>query len=71
MPQSPQIYAAIKEYRHTALSVDDENTLENIVSSDKGQEEIIDTQKRQKIIMKAVDRLPKKLRQIVILFEFE
>lgn len=64
-------YFKSKEYRHTALSVDDENTLENIVSSDKGQEEIIDTKKRQKIIMKAVDSLPKKLRQIVILFEFE
>lgn len=35
------------------------------------QEEVIDAKKRQKIILKAVDALPRKLRQVVILFEFE
>ena len=64
-------YFKSKEYRHSHISVDDENTIENIISSDKGQEEIIDTKKRQKIILKAVDSLPAKLRKIVILFEFE
>lgn len=35
------------------------------------QEEAIDAKKRQKIILKAVDDLPRKMRQVVILFEFE
>lgn len=35
------------------------------------QEEIIDAKSRQKIILKAVDSLPKKMRQVVIWFEFE
>ena len=35
------------------------------------QEEVIDAKKRQKIILKAVDDLPRKMRQVVILFEFE
>ncbi len=35
------------------------------------QEEVIDAKKRQKIILKAVDGLPRKMRQVVILFEFE
>ena len=64
-------YFKSKEYRHSNLSIDDEDTIENIISSDKGQEEIIDAKKRQKIILKAVDSLPAKLRKIVILFEFE
>jgi len=64
-------YFKSKEYHYSNLSVADENTIENIISSNKGQEEIIDAQKRQKIILKAVDSLPAKLRKIVILFEFE
>ena len=35
------------------------------------QEEVINEKKRQKIILKAVDDLPRKMRQVVILFEFE
>lgn len=35
------------------------------------QEEITDVKQRQKIILKAVDALPKKLREVVILYEFE
>ena len=35
------------------------------------QEEILDRKKRQKIILKAVDELPKKMREVIILFEFE
>lgn len=34
-------------------------------------EEKIDKKKRQKIILKAVDELPKELRQVIILYEFE
>ena len=35
------------------------------------QEKIIDTKKRQKLILKAVDELPYKMRKVVVLFEFE
>lgn len=34
-------------------------------------EEKLDKKKRQKIILKAVDELPKELRQVIILYEFE
>ncbi len=37
----------------------------------KSAEDIYDERKRQKMILKAVDELPSKLRQIIILFEFE
>jgi len=64
-------YFKSKEYRHFNISINEKDTIENITSSEQGQEEIIDAKKRQKIILKAVDSLPAKLRQIVILFEFE
>ena len=35
------------------------------------QEEILDAKARQKVILKAVDSLPRKLRQIVVWYEFE
>ena len=35
------------------------------------QEEVIDRKRRQKIILKAIDELPKKMREVIILFEFE
>ena len=35
------------------------------------QEKIVDAKKRQKIILKAVDELPYKMRKVVVLFEFE
>ncbi len=64
-------YFKSKEYHQSIVVLDDEEVLENIKSSDKQQEEIIDAKMRQKIILKAVDSLPAKLRKIVILFEFE
>ena len=44
--------------------------LENVKVGGR-QEEMIDAKARQKIILKAVDDLPKKMRQVVIWFEFE
>ena len=38
---------------------------------DSIREKIIDAKKRQKIILKAVDELPYKMRKVVVLFEFE
>ena len=35
------------------------------------QEKIIDAKQRQKIILKAVDELPYKMRKVVVLHEFE
>ena len=34
-------------------------------------EEVLDAKKRQQLILKAVDSLPKKYRQVIVLFEFE
>ena len=64
-------YFKSKSYRQSTVAIDDEEILENISSSDRAQEELLDTKARQKIILRAVDNLPTKLRQIVILFEFE
>lgn len=54
-----------------AVQIPDEEVLEGISSTARGQEEILDSKARQKMILKAVDDLPAKLRKIVILFEFE
>lgn len=57
-------------YKQNMREVRDEEVLDNkaVFAS---QEKIIDTKKRQKIILKAVDELPYKMRKVVVLFEFE
>jgi len=50
--------------------VSNDNLLQNISVSPK-PEERIDRKKRQKIILKAVDNLPKIYREVIILSEFE
>lgn len=57
-------------YRHSACATSDEEVLENVAVAPK-QELVLDARQRQKIILKAVDALPSKLRQVVVLFEFE
>ena len=42
-----------------------------LVDEDKSQEMIVDMKKRQKIILKAVDSLPAKMRDVIIFYEFE
>lgn len=63
-------YFKSRQYKMEARQVNSEDILENVKVSGR-QEDIIDAKARQKIILKAVDDLPRKMRQIVIWFEFE
>ncbi len=63
-------YFKSKQYKIGVNQLNDEDILQEVASS-QSQEEILDAKQRQKIILKAVDALPRKLRQVVILFEFE
>ena len=59
-----------KDYKTSYKQVFDENIAENLKSTDT-PEKILDKKLRGKLILKAVDNLPKKLKQVVIMFEFE
>lgn len=48
----------------------DDEILNNIADS-HSQEEAMDAKKRQKLILKAVDELPYKMRKVIVLYEFE
>ncbi len=63
-------YFKSSSYKQNLREVRDEAVLENkaVIAS---QEKIIDGKKRQKIILKAIDELPYKMRKVVVLFEFE
>ena len=63
-------YFKSSSYKQNLREVRDENVLENKAVS-ASQERIIDAKKRQKIILKAVDDLPYKMRKVLVLFEFE
>lgn len=59
-----------KGYKTSSLQVYDENISENIKSTET-PEKILDKKLRGKLILKAVDNLPKKLKQVVVMYEFE
>jgi len=59
-----------KDYKNSSNKISDDEVISNIKSSDY-PETILDTKLRQKLILKAVDNLPKKFKQVVILYEFE
>ena len=63
-------YFKSSSYKQNLREVRDEGVLENkaVLAS---QEKIIDAKKRQKMILKAVDDLPYKMRKVVVLHEFE
>ena len=63
-------YFKSKQHIMESKQVSGEEILDKVKVGGR-QEEVIDAKKRQKIILKAVDDLPRKLRQVVILFEFE
>ena len=63
-------YFRSRQYKIEASRVGGDEVLENIRVGGR-QEEIIDAKTRQKIILKAVDELPRKMRQVVVWFEFE
>lgn len=63
-------YFRSKSYKGGKLEVGEDNAAE-ICADICPAEELIDAKKRQKIILQAVDSLPKNYRQAIILFEFE
>lgn len=63
-------YFKSRQTQETQQQNYDEEILENIPSS-TNQEEFFDAKTRQKIILKAVNSLPKKMKDVIILHEFE
>ncbi len=63
-------YFKSSQFKQESRQVNNAEILENLRVGGR-QEEIVDAKARQKIILKAVDSLPAKLRQVVIWYEFE
>lgn len=63
-------YFKSSAYRQRQCEVTDEDLFENRAAAPM-QERVVDAKKRQKIILRAVDELPIKMRKVVVLFEFE
>ena len=65
----PRLFKS-KQYKMEAAQVNGDDILENVRVGGR-QEEILDAKTRQKQILKAVDELPRKMRQVVVWYEFE
>lgn len=63
-------YFKSRQYNQSNAEVRDQETLEAIPAG-SSQEEAADAKMRQKLILKAVDELPSKMRKVIILYEFE
>lgn len=63
-------YFRSKGFKISQNAVNDDEILENTASYDRPDEKA-ESKRRQKIILKAVDDLPKMYREVVVLFEFE
>lgn len=59
-----------KQHKTEKLKIDDETIMESVCDV-KTPEKIVNSKQRQKLILKAVDELPKKMKEVIILFEFE
>ena len=59
-----------KQYRIDNMKIEDDTVINEIKDS-KTPEKVYDSKQRQKMILKAVDRLPKKQKEVIILYEFE
>lgn len=59
-----------KDYKTSSKQISDENVSETI-KTNENPEKVFDKKLRSKLILKAVDNLPKKLKQVVIMYEFE
>ena len=59
-----------KQYRIDNMKIEDDTVINEIKDS-KTPDKILDSKQRQKMILKAVDRLPKKQKEVIILYEFE
>ncbi len=63
-------YFRSRQFKAETLQLNDEEVLDNLPCESE-QEQIVDSKLRQKLILKAVDELPRKLRQVIELYEFE
>lgn len=63
-------YFKSASYKQAQSEITDEEVL-NSRSVAPSQERVVDAKKRQKIILRAVDALPAKMRKVIVLFEFE
>lgn len=63
-------YFKSRQYKIEASQVNGDEILDNVRVGGR-QEEILDAKARQKQILEAVDSLPRKMRQVVIWYEFE
>lgn len=63
-------YLKSAAFRNSSSTCHDEEAIENIKST-KTPEVIYTQKERQRLILKAVNSLPKKLKEVVILYEFE
>lgn len=66
-------YNFCKDYLKSSAfqkSIKQEELNENIITKDKTEQEL-DSKQRQKRILKEINRLPSKLKEVVIFYEFE
>ena len=59
-----------KQYKTQQMKIEDETAVNEIKDS-KTPEKILNSKQRQKMILKAIERLPKKQKEVIILYEFE
>ena len=59
-----------KQYKTEQMKIEDETAI-NEIKETKTPEKILNSKQRQKMILKAIDGLPKKQREVIILYEFE
>ncbi|MDD3594732.1 MAG: sigma-70 family RNA polymerase sigma factor [Candidatus Gastranaerophilales bacterium] len=64
-------YLKSSNQKNSIYQVKDEDVLNNIADKSEKTEKIIDQKLRQKIILKAVYALPAKMKEVIILYEFE
>lgn len=63
-------YFRTKQYKMQATAISDEEAPE-LTDNSSSAEEVIDQKRRQKLILKAVDALPSKMRDVIVYYEFE
>ena len=65
-------YLRSKSSKIERENYEDDEELNSIKDSEsRNPEAVLDKKERQKAVLKAVDRLPKKMKEVVILYEFE
>lgn len=59
-----------KQYRIEKMKIEDDTVI-NDIQDTKTPDKVLDSKQRQKRILKAVDELPKKMKEVIVLYEFE